>query len=258
MIRIIIALSCLLVNTAFANDDCPEINASANEELLLQMMAIGIDKNIGKGTTKQVMAEIKKAAIKDCKERPYAYTFKKLSEEVAEMFSDTLLSVIDTITKIDTVRELFSDELKLYSKKKIKIQIVHSYNEPDTIYYIDTIYYDTAWALKNIKKGYLDKWKTGKPFFSAFSLDEYSKNQWLFERGEYDDDDGDGSTIISKQDLKLKLQGKGFRDEITMLLFYADKNQIGVYYYESTNGIPYALVIAKRKYAKYISGEFFK
>jgi hypothetical protein len=64
-------------------------------------------------------------------------------------------------------------------------------------------------------------------------------------------------SYVSKQDLKLKLQGKGFRDEITTLLSYADKDKIGIYYYESTDKTLYALVVAKRKYAKYISGEFF-
>ncbi|GBU23906.1 hypothetical protein R83H12_00525 [Fibrobacteria bacterium R8-3-H12] len=178
MIKFFIALFCLLANIAFADEDC----ISFDEALMWQIAAIA--------TSSKSEVEKEKKAIKimteDCKERPYAFTFKKLSEDGYEVLSDTL------------------------------------------------------------------------PFFSAFSLDEYSKHQWLFDKEQtlfYNDD---GFTIVSKQDLKLKLQGKGFDDQIIVLLSYADKNQIGVYYYETTEQTPYALVVAKRKYSKYISGSFFK
>jgi len=170
MIKVFIVLFCLLANIAFADEDC----VSVDEALMWQIMALGKGSEAEKKAIK-IMAE-------DCKKRPYAYTFKKLSEEGAEVLNDTLS-------------------------------------------------------------------------FSAFSLDEYSKHQWLFDSESWDDD---GFTIVSKQDLKLKLQGNGFSDQIAVLLSYADKNQIGIYYYESKNEIPYALVVAKRKYSKYISGAFFK
>jgi hypothetical protein len=254
----ILSISCLLTSVVFASEDCPEADDSDNI-LMLTQLVFG----------KQTVAEIIKAQLKDCKEKPYVYAFKKIdveknaNSELLEMFGDTTISKIDKITKFHTAHELSENELNFYPKNKIKMQIIkaNKYSEPDTSYYIDTIFYDTIWTVANIKKGHSDKWPSSeKPFFSVYSLDEYSKQQFRFEE-KYDDYYGnfiaDKYTFVSKQDMKLKLQGNGFREQITTLLSYADKNKIGIYYYISTDETLYALVVAKRKYAKYISGEFF-
>jgi hypothetical protein len=242
-------LFCFLTSIVFANEDCPQANTSAIEDLVIKAMA-----------GKQQLAEVKKAMLKDCQERPYVYAFKKLNENL-EIFNDTTLLRVNEITKDNAIRELSENELKLYPKNKIKKRINEYYlDQPDTTYYIDTLYYDTTWIEEIIKKGHLIKWSSGKPFFSAFSLDDFSKRQWLFE-GKYDEYYGftpDKIEFVSKQDLRLKLQANGFEDKITTLLSYADKDKIGIYYYKSIDDTPYALVVAKRKYAKYISGEFFK
>jgi hypothetical protein len=272
-----IFLKCLfllyfLINIVFASEDCPEANTSAIEGLVIEAMMAGKAGISGK----QLLAEAKKAMLKDCQESPYVYVFKKLNEkndevsEFLEVFDDTTLLKVDKITKDNATRELSEDELKLYPRNKIKKRINEYYlSQPDTIYYIDTVYYDTTWIEETTKKGHLDKWASGKPFFSTHSLDDFSKLQWRFEEkfekeyDEYNDEyeyyrfTPDEVSFVSKQDLRLKLQGVGFRDQITTLLSYADKNKIGIFYYKSTEKIPYALVVAKRKYAKYISGKFF-
>jgi hypothetical protein len=255
-------LFCFLTSITFANEDCPEANTSVSGEILLQAAA-------GKAglSGKQLLADIKKAALKDCQERPYVYVFKKLNKEndnvseFLEIFNDTILLKVEKITPDTINRELSEDELKLYPKNKVKKRISEYYDiQPYTIYYIiDTIYHDTIWTEEIMKRGYLNKWNSGKPFFSDFSLDEFSKRQWLFEK-KYEEYYGfrpDEVSFVSKKDLILKLQGKNFGDQITTLLSYADKNKIGIYYYESKDKTPYALVVAKRKYAKYISGKFF-
>jgi len=230
-----------LTSTVFANEDC----TYADYGLALLLMAT------------KTNSDMQRIWLRDCKERPYVFVFKKLKDdddnvsEFLEIFNDTIFLEADKITKENTIRELSEDELKLYPKNKIKKHI-NEYS--DTTYYIDTIYYDTIWVEKTTKKGYLDKWASEKPFFSALSLDDFSKRQWLFESEYLFPNE---VSLVSKQDLKLKLQGKGFRDEIETLLSYADKDKIGIYYYKSIDKTPYALVVAKRKYGKYISGEFF-
>jgi hypothetical protein len=108
-------LLCFLTNIVFANENCPEANTSTSGDLLIEAM-------VGKAglSGKQLLAEIKKATLKDCQERPYVYVFKKLNEkndnvsEFLEFFNDTTLLKIDKITKDTVARELSEDELELY------------------------------------------------------------------------------------------------------------------------------------------------
>jgi len=103
-------LLCFLTSTVFANEDC----IYADYGLALLLMAT------------KTNSDMQRIWLRDCKERPYVYVFKKLKDaddnvsEFLEIFNDTTFLKADKITKENTIRELSEYELKLYPKNKIK------------------------------------------------------------------------------------------------------------------------------------------